>query len=478
MRLCRICRKADKTSSFINMLGNNGSLASQLYHLCGILVQNGVEIAIICEPCSKSLEKACQLKRQAMESNVFFKNSKNPQLEEVLVVVKQELDEDEDDENDKMFDQSQFTDYPSYEIEDKLEMKWEEPGSSNDDDSQDYIEESLEQDLSTTSIKTEHAEQPEDEDEEEEEDFGILEPVKKKSKPKVKPTSGAEESTQEFLCQNCGEVFTNADAMRFHVKNHVKRQRRKGPKIVKTANKAEWRSEKLKKLRQSGQPYVDKNFTYHEGKTMKEPCLETCKLKCSQRFDETTRQTIFNDFWSKTDAEKRLFYDEHVAREPVKRHIKHRELQKNQTFSLKYHFVRAGNKERVCAVMFISTLGVSKNRLYYFVKSTKDKPVGYNHGKHPSNILPTEIKEAVKDHINSFPRVGLHRCPDGTTMEYLDSSLSMQQMYFLFTNKHPKVKISYSSFMKIFRRDFTLSFLSIKSTQCDKCFNQIFILNS
>lgn len=54
-------------------------------------------------------------------------------------------------------------------------------------------------------------------------------------------------------------------------------------------------------------------------------------------------------------------------------------------------------------------------------------------------------KETVRQHINSFPRVEAHYCRKDTKKEYLDSELSLAEMYMLY-----KVTVDKSLFTDLF----------------------------
>ena len=76
-----------------------------------------------------------------------------------------------------------------------------------------------------------------------------------------------------------------------------------------------WKQNVRKRLRQSGQRYVDSRGHVQGAKSVKtkKDCTE-CKFKCSLNFSERDRPDIFNDFWSSTDNEKQFFLVEPLLR--------------------------------------------------------------------------------------------------------------------------------------------------------------------
>ncbi|KAH9639299.1 hypothetical protein HF086_014671 [Spodoptera exigua] len=84
----------------------------------------------------------------------------------------------------------------------------------------------------------------------------------------------------------------------------------------------EWIDSKRKKLKNSGQAYTSRNGKLRDGKKIGEPCQSTCKLKCSEKLDESIRTTIFNKFWMIGDhSEQYNFIVNYVVRINKKRTV-------------------------------------------------------------------------------------------------------------------------------------------------------------
>ena len=78
----------------------------------------------------------------------------------------------------------------------------------------------------------------------------------------------------------------------------------------------------------------------------------------------------------------------------------------------------------------MKTLDVCQKRVINYHK-TKDPATGtprpITQGKHVKKKTPEEQITAIKEHINSFPRVESHYCRAETHKEYLETDLSIKK---------------------------------------------------
>ncbi|GFO44602.1 LOW QUALITY PROTEIN: scavenger receptor sr-c-like protein [Plakobranchus ocellatus] len=85
-------------------------------------------------------------------------------------------------------------------------------------------------------------------------------------------------------------------------------------------NEMEWKRTVRKRLRNSEKSYVSSRGKAILAKAMKPPCIESCALKCTQKFSEEERQSIFEDFWRPGDKrEQQHFIVRHTEETAVKR---------------------------------------------------------------------------------------------------------------------------------------------------------------
>ncbi|KAL1506069.1 hypothetical protein ABEB36_004267 [Hypothenemus hampei] len=71
----------------------------------------------------------------------------------------------------------------------------------------------------------------------------------------------------------------------------------KGKKKVTV--QSQWKKNKIKLLRNSGKAYksLSSSGKIFEARKLKEPCGDSCRLKCSTKINEELRQEIFEKYW-------------------------------------------------------------------------------------------------------------------------------------------------------------------------------------
>lgn len=132
-------------------------------------------------------------------------------------------------------------------------------------------------------------------------------------------------------------------------------------------------------------------------------------------------------------------------------------------------------KVRVCKNYFLKTLIVSQKTVYntHFSKEkTSNTPKSDERGKKTQDRIPTEAKDMIRKHIQSFPRAESHYCRASTKKEYLCSSLNLTKMYDLYVEECQKQNIDPlkdDMYRSIFNFEFNIEFLAPKSDRCDLC---------
>ncbi|GFR73723.1 PiggyBac transposase Uribo2 [Elysia marginata] len=77
-----------------------------------------------------------------------------------------------------------------------------------------------------------------------------------------------------------------------------------------------WRAAVRKKLRQSGQSYVDREGRTVEGKqiNLKKDCHGLCRFQCTHSITDQERKSLFDSFWSLNYEDKSFFYAKNTKR--------------------------------------------------------------------------------------------------------------------------------------------------------------------
>lgn len=97
-----------------------------------------------------------------------------------------------------------------------------------------------------------------------------------------------------------------------------------------------------------------------------------------------------------------------------------------KTFSCQYFLYVSSVKIRVCQDIFLKTLDISKQRIYYHFKNVHDLksniPRSPLTGKHTKKVISEEDKNIVRQHISYFSAMESHYCRANTTRTYLERS--------------------------------------------------------
>lgn len=231
-----------------------------------------------------------------------------------------------------------------------------------------------------------------------------------------------------------------------------------------------WVQNVRKKKREAGQEYVDIKGKTHPMRAVKTGCKNTiCRFKCSINISPDQRENIHEAFWRLSDSKKGHFYSKYVIQNLKARK---RGDTDRKIFSFEYFLEGNGGKKRVCKEFFLGTLNISSRRIYYHFSKVNNVSTGLPRsplkGKNTKKVISPERKEEVRQHISSFPLVESHYCRSTTNKLYLESSLSLAQMYRLYClNVENPVK--FHIYSKIFNSEYNYAFHKPKKDICDKC---------
>ncbi|XP_055919860.1 pinin-like [Eupeodes corollae] len=132
----------------------------------------------------------------------------------------------------------------------------------------------------------------------------------------------------------------------------------RGRKRVRQPNN--WKCKIAKTLRNSGKAY--QSNTKKQAKEMGPACGEKCRLNCKSKIDETSRQSIFKNYWSLGDLQKQ--------RELIIRHTKeikpkyrYSSTQNLRQLNTAFHFQLNHINVRVCKTFFKNTLAINDRNI-------------------------------------------------------------------------------------------------------------------
>ncbi|XP_014357588.2 uncharacterized protein LOC106710118 [Papilio machaon] len=242
-------------------------------------------------------------------------------------------------------------------------------------------------------------------------------------------------------------------------------------------NPSKWACNVRKIKHEKGEAYISRRGKYVPERCVKntKDCLKSCKFKCNERINDVDRQHLFKAFYSLNTNEKKHFLLNTTERNNVK-HSKSVDTKRKYYF--KYFFLVRGVRYTVCKDFYLGTLAISQKRVYNVHSNKTDmnlpKPDGRGLSEASAHSLPSEIKDRVRNHIMSFTTVdGKQVKQFSRKKQYLESNLSIKQMYTLYFNECNKdlVPVKESMYRKIFKHEFNLHFKKDKVSNqlCCRC---------
>lgn len=229
-------------------------------------------------------------------------------------------------------------------------------------------------------------------------------------------------------------------------------------------NISDWKKNKKSRAYNGG-------LRYQNGRQYQRSVGARCNCKrgeCSKITDEA-RQAIFNAFWN-ADSDKKSrqsFIIAHTERKAKKRAIL--APQRNRGASVVYFLTVGDKKHTVCQDFFLNTLSISSKMVLYNLKKTVNG-VRVQPEKRPAhNQTPDDVKMSVINHIKMFPKIESHYCRRDIKREYLESHLTIRQMYRLYKKASPANTAKEHFYRKVFNTEFNLGFHVPSKDQCDDC---------
>ena len=237
-----------------------------------------------------------------------------------------------------------------------------------------------------------------------------------------------------------------------------------------------WKSSVRKRLRQSGKQYTDSRGKQQAARCVKikKDCTK-CRFKCSANFSEDDRLALFHEFWTLNDNEKRHFFARTTELAPTSRKRTTNVVSRKKN-TIRYSLPCNGQNIRVCKTFYLSTVDVSQKRIinYYSSKhEAGDTPNRYQWGTNSNRTVSEEIKNGIRRHISSIPRVESHYCRADTNKEYVAQwGLSVNALYRKYLDKCNEDGTTPGKqylYRHILDTETNIAFHFPKKDRCDKC---------
>lgn len=250
---------------------------------------------------------------------------------------------------------------------------------------------------------------------------------------------------------------------------------KKGKKRQK--NMENWISVRNKKLRNTGQPYTSyKTKKLVRGREIKRPCSEKCRTRCWEKFTEEERKIIFDTYWKMGNLQRqRDFIVGSMKKvEPKYRYVRG---ENSRLANNAFYFQKDGQYLKVCKLFFMNTLDINHRIIRTVIKKKAELPSNILtedlRGKHNNHAHVEEaIKDKMRQHISSIPKIPSHYCRADTTREYIDGSKNVSQIYRDYVydcQRNNETHGNYVMFHRIFTKEFNLGFYTPKKDQCEQC---------
>lgn len=239
--------------------------------------------------------------------------------------------------------------------------------------------------------------------------------------------------------------------------------------------KSLWKKNVAKRLKNQGKAYVSSTT----GKNMKAkellpPCNERCKLKCTSNFSDEARLNIFENYWALGDVNRQRDYLSSCMvniKPKYQYHVHESKRRDNNAFYFTYN----NNRIRVCKSFFKATLSITDRPIRTVIeKRTESATVLTDlRGKHENHKkLEESIREGIKNHINSIPRIESHYTRARSSREYIEGGKSLADLHRDYVEECKTKNVSHGKYLmyhKIFNEEFNISFFSPKKDQCATC---------
>ncbi|XP_049693296.2 uncharacterized protein LOC126053898 [Helicoverpa armigera] len=239
-----------------------------------------------------------------------------------------------------------------------------------------------------------------------------------------------------------------------------------------------WKKNIAKKLRNSGNEYRSiKTGKTVQAKKIGPPCSDKCRLACSSHFTQEKRIQIFNSYWELGSIERHRDFLNSCIR-PLE--IASRRINTNRRYPRQgnsaFYLLNDGQSVRVCKTFLINTLGISPRTIRTVIDAKKlnDGIIPEDRrGKHDKHCkLDNEVIKAVRDHIESIPKVESHYLRANTTRLFIDGGLTIAELHRNYKEvqaQNNKPAVNYDAYQRIFNHDFNIGFFRPKKDLCDQC---------
>jgi len=209
------------------------------------------------------------------------------------------------------------------------------------------------------------------------------------------------------------------------------------------------------------------------------PCNATCKRNCREKFSEERRQTLLDSYWAMNDKERRDWIFHNVTRrEPKRITVTDANRESRRSLTLNYHLPNEnmGDKEVVCKLFFLTTLGYhpkNDRMITSIMNGTPAEAITASKERRGRHTPGNKIDHSpIIEHIESFkPSISHYRREHAPNRRYLPSDITCQFMYTDYKEKHSDSKCCYETYRKLLKSQ-NISFTKLGEEECERCLAQ------
>lgn len=203
-------------------------------------------------------------------------------------------------------------------------------------------------------------------------------------------------------------------------------------------------------------------------------CFFRCRLKCTEKFCEEEKKSIFESLYSgKPKNEQDTFLMGLIdAKEVRRRRSRNEEPKQERRSNFVFHILNGKERVQVCKKAFLSLYALSVKAVFRLTSLllNGDRPTD-RRGQHlkRGNALPDSAILKINEHLRKFPKKETHY--GSKPLTYLDASLTVKKMYEMFCSENTDLKkiIKYEYYLKHFNENFGYRFGRPQVDVCQKC---------
>lgn len=195
-----------------------------------------------------------------------------------------------------------------------------------------------------------------------------------------------------------------------------------------------------------------------------------CRKKCSVGVDKERQKEINRCYWSMLARERKWFIFKHTSKTPTHRKTSGPNSRRIHSFKYTLPISEDGEKQEVCKIFFLATLGYDKNNdrvVRNVVSNSNVSPPMDRRGKHePTNKVNRKV---IEDHIESFgPVISHYRREHAPNRRYLPGDITIKEMHEQFLKKHTRITCSYELYRQVVSQK-NISFAQLGNEECYEC---------